>query len=578
MKSNPESNNLVAKRHSLAHLLAAAVLELWPDTKPTLGPAIDNGFYYDLDFTKPITEKDSIKIEKKMRDLLPRWDTFTHQEVGATEAKKLFANNEYKNELIDEIVERGEKITLYTSGQFTDLCRGGHVESMKDIAPDSFKLDRLAGAYWRGDEKNPMLTRIYGLAFNTKSELDAYLLQREEAEKRDHKKLGKELELFVFSPLVGPGLPLFLPKGTAIRTALENFINTEKRKLGYQFVSIPHIAKAALYEKSGHLGKYDAMMPIMKDSHGNELVLKAMNCPHHFELYNALPRSYRDLPLRLAETTTVYRNEKSGELQGLTRVMSLTQDDTHHFVAEDQIESEIEMILGLMKRVYETFGFTNYRVQISVRDPKTPEKYFGDDALWQKSEQILIEAAKRWGQPYNIKPGEAAFYGPKIDVMVKDSIGREWQLTTVQLDFNQPVNFDMTYTGTNGQKHRPAVLHVAILGSVERFMGILIEHYAGAFPAWLAPVQVKILPISDKHLDYAKQIFADLKNHGARVELDDAKESLGKKIRAAKLEKIPYLVIIGDQEVASQKLTVETRDNQKLTDLSVEKFYSKHLA
>jgi threonyl-tRNA synthetase len=422
-----------------------------------------------------------------------------------------------------------------------------------------------------------MLTRIYGLAFETKEELDAYLTQRIEAEKRDHKKIGPAMGLFTFSNLVGPGLPMFLPKGGTIVRELEEFVREEKIKRGYSFVRIPHIAKTALYKKSGHLGKYDAMMPIMKDQEGMEMVLKAMNCPHHFELYNSQPHSYRELPLRFAETTTVYRNEKSGELAGLLRVKALTQDDTHHFVRHDQIESEIEMILGLMSSVYKVFGFSEFLVQISVRDPKNKEKYFGGDELWEKSEKILIEGVKKWGKPYIVEEGEAAFYGPKIDIMVKDAIGRMWQLTTVQLDFNQPENFDMSYVGVDGQKHRPAVLHVAILGSVERFLGVLIEHYAGIFPLWLSPVQVKVIPVRTQHNEYAKKIFEMLKENNIRAEFDDSDINLGTKVRDAKNNKIPYWIVVGDKEIEADKVTLESRDNGQLGQMDKEELVKKLL-
>src|SRR3989339_398272 len=412
MTSTEKLHNL---RHSLAHLLAAAVLDLYPDTKNTIGPSIEDGFYYDFDFKNPISDKDLPKIEKKMKEILKNWTKFEGAEKSAEKAKEHFKKNEYKLELIEEIINKKEPITFYTCGNlasseakgfhsgFTDLCRGGHLENpSKEIKPDSFKLDRMAGAYWRGDEKNKMLTRIYGLAFETKEKLEEYIKMREEAEKRDHKKLGKELKLFVISELVGRGLPMLLPKGNIIKTELERFIYVKKESLGYFFVTIPHIAKKELYIKSGHMGKYDAMMPIMKDENGDEFAMKAMNCPHHFEIYNAEPHSYRDLPLRIAENTTVYRNEKSGELAGLLRVKGLCQDDTHHIIRQDQIESEIEMILGLMQKVYSVFGFNDYKVEISIRDPKNKEKYFGVDDVWQKAEEILVEQVKKWNVPYSI--------------------------------------------------------------------------------------------------------------------------------------------------------------------------------
>ena len=380
-----------------------------------------------------------------------------------------------------------------------------------------------------------------------------------ELNKNDHRVIGRELELFVVSDLVGKGLPMLLPKGNTLKNELDNFITREKEALGYKFVNIPHIAKKELYIKSGHMGRYDAMMPTMTDENGEEFVMKAMNCPHHFEIYTSSPKSYRDLPLRIAENTTVYRNEKSGELSGLLRVKNLTQDDTHHFIRPDQIESEIEMIFGLIEKTYKVFGFNDYKVEISVRDPKDKEKYFGADEVWQKAEEILIKSVKKWGVKHSIVEGEAAFYGPKIDFRAKDSLGREWQLTTVQLDFNQPENFDMNYVGEDGKLHKVVVIHVAIFGSFERFMGVIIEHYEGAFPLWLSPVQVKVLPISDKHLKYSKTVLKELMDAGIRVEIDESNETLGKKIRDAKMMKVPYLLVIGDKEVESSEVTVESR-------------------
>jgi len=578
MESTDKLHNL---RHTLAHLLASAVGEIYKfdNIKLTLGPSVDNGFYYDIDFCgEKVADTDLKKIEDKMRKILPKWTEWEHKEITKEEALSFFKNNEYKIELINEIAERGEKITTYTCGGFTDLCRGGHLENpAQEIDFNSFKLDRIAGAYWRGDEKNKMLTRIYGLAFENKEDLETYIKQREEAEKRDHKKLGKELGLFTISELVGKGLPMLMPKGNIIKTELENFIRKEKEKLGYSFVTIPHIAKKELYIKSGHMGKYDAMMPTMTDENGEEFVMKAMNCPHHFEIYNAEPHSYRDLPLRIAENTTVYRNEKSGELAGLLRVKNLTQDDTHHFIGADQIETEIEMIFGLMQKVYGLFGFNDYKVEISVRDPKNKEKYFGSDEVWEKAEEILINSAKKMDLKYSVEEGEAAFYGPKIDIKVKDSIGREWQLTTVQLDFNQPENFEMDYTGEDGKKHRVVVLHVAIFGSFERFMGVLIEHYAGAFPLWLSPIQVKVIPVRENHNEYAKKVYELLKENGIRAELDDEDKNLGGKVRDAKNNKIPYWIVIGDKEIEADKITLESRDAGQLGQISKEVLISKLL-
>jgi len=570
------NNKLYNLRHSLAHLLAAAVMEIYPETKVTLGPPIDDGFYYDFDFKSPISDKDLPKIEKKMREILKTWKEFSVEEKTFDEAKKYFAGNEYKIELIDGLKDKEEKITFYTCGGFTDLCRGGHIKNpSKEISPDCFKLDRVAGAYWRGDEKNKMLTRIYGLAFESKENLDEYLNMREEAKKRDHKKLGKELKLFTISDLVGKGLPMLLPKGNIIKTELERFIYAKKESLGYSFVTIPHIAKKELYIKSGHMGKYDAMMPTMTDENGDEFVMKAMNCPHHFEIYNAEPHTYKDLPFRIAENTAVYRNEKSGELAGLLRVKNITQDDTHHFVTQDQIKSEIEMIFNLMREIYEIFDFNDYKVEISVRDPKNKEKYFGSDEVWEKAENILIESAKKMGLKYSVEEGEAAFYGPKIDIKVKDSIGREWQLTTIQLDFNQPENFEMDYVGDDGKKHRVVVLHVAILGSFERFMGVLIEHYAGAFPTWLSPVQVAIIPVRENHEEKAREIYNIFKQAYIRTEMFPADDSLGKRIHTAKDMKTPFVIVLGDKEVSSGNLTIENRDGTKTEGITAKDFLSK---
>lgn len=587
MAQNEQLHNM---RHSCAHLLAAAVQELWPEVKLGVGPVIEYGCYYDFDLEHRITEEDFPAIEAKMTELKEQGLGYEREELSIAEAKDRARgmNQPYKVELIEAIETTGSTavdggvsdpsdkpstVSFYTTGTFVDLCRGGHVESTKEIG--AFKILSAAGAYWRGDEKNPMMQRLYVACFATQAELDEYLAQLEEAKKRDHRKLGKELDLFVFSDLVGPGLPMLLPKGATVKNLLEQFITQEKKARNYQFVWIPHMAKAALYEKSGHLGKYDAMLPRMADQHGDEYVMKPMNCPHHFELYRSRPHSYRELPYRIAENTTVYRNEKSGELAGLLRVKSLTQDDTHHVVRHDQIKDEIEMVLGLMQKVYTTLGFSDFRVQISIRDSKNLEKYFGHDELWAEAEQILVDAVKAWGVEYVVEEGEAAFYGPKIDIMVKDTIGRMWQLTTVQLDFWQPENFDMTYAAEDGSQQRPAVLHVAIYGSFERFMGVLIEHYAGKFPIWLASVQVKLLPIADRHLDYATDVKAQLEKAGYRVELDDRPESVGKKIRAAQLEQVPYMLVVGDKELEAKQVAVRSRDQGDLGVESVEELMQR---
>lgn len=581
MKNEPVVDDLYKMRHSLAHVAAQAVLKLWPDTQITIGPPIDTGCYYDFLFKEPISDADFKTIEKEMRSIINKGQTFEVDTLSIDEAIAFWKERgqKFKVQLIEDLKAKGEvEVTNYRNidaegnEMFVDLCKGGHVENLKEIPADGFKIMSIAGAYWRGNENNDQLTRLYIAAFPSKDELKKHFEMLEEAKKRDHRKLGKEMGLFTFSDRVGPGLPMFLPKGEIIKHELERFAREEKEKLGYTFVGIPHIAKRELYELSGHMGKYDAMMPVMEDAEGDQYVLKAMNCPHHFELFNAQPHSYREFPVRFAENTTCYRNEKSGELAGLTRVKALTQDDTHHFVRHDQIESEIEMILGLMERVFATFGFTDVTVKISVRDPSDKTKYFGDDALWEKSEKTLLESVQKWGVPYRVDEGEAAFYGPKIDIDVNDALGRGWQLTTVQLDFNQPENFDMSYVGEDGEKHRPAVLHVAILGSTQRFMGILIEHFAGLFPLWLAPEQIGILPVADVHEEYASTVTSALQEKGMRVRHFASDESLGKRIREGEKSKIPYLLVLGDKEKDGNAVTVRNVVTKEQVEVPLDTF------
>ncbi|PSO45425.1 MAG: threonine--tRNA ligase [Parcubacteria group bacterium SW_6_46_9] len=585
-------NNLDKLRHTLAHLLARATLEHYPEAKPTLGPPVDDGFYYDIDCGDTEFSEDELdKIEGTMKEFLDDWELFRSYDVTADEAREFFADNEYKLELIDDIAEAGDDITLYYSGPkadapekadllesddtifrsgFVDLCRGGHVDTPnKDISADSFTLDTVAGAYWRGDEDNQMLTRIYGLAFATEDDLDEFVVNRKKAKKRDHRTLGQELDLFTFSDNVGPGLPMLLPNGEIIRNELETYLNNIKEKHDYQFVNIPHIAKRKLYEKSGHMGKYDAMMPTFTDDSNTEYVMKAMNCPHHFEIYNSRQKSYRDLPLRIAENTTVYRNEKSGELHGLTRVINLMQDDAHHFIRPDQINDEIQMILDIMENVYGTLGFGDYEIQISVRDADSDQKYFGDDKIWKRAESILVDAVNERDIPYEKVPGEAAFYGPKIDVMVSDALGRQWQLTTVQLDFVQPDNFDMTYTGEDGEDHQVVVIHAAILGSFERFMGVLIEHTGGDFPLWLSPTQVALLPVGDDHEAVTDDIAKNLESAGIRTVIYGPDESVGKRIRNVHENKVPLFGVVGDDEVDADEITVESRRDD-IDDITTE--------
>ncbi len=564
--------NLAHNRHTLAHLLAQAAKDQFPNAKLTLGPSIDNGFYYDVDFGEDkVTDENLKDLQKFMRKNLSRWTEFTHREVSAEEAREIFAGNEYKLELIEEIIGRGEKITLYSCGGFEDLCRGGHAENpAQDIPADSFKLDRVAGAYWRGDEKNKMLTRIYGLAFATGADLEAYITQQEEAKKRDHRKLGKELGLFTFSELVGPGLPLWTPRGTLIREALNDYVWELRKARGYEKVTIPHITKKELYETSGHWAKYADDLFKIETREKHLYAMKPMNCPHHTQIFDSEQRSYRDMPQRYAETTMVYRDEQSGELSGLSRVLSITQDDAHVFCRENQIETEAMAIWDIIETFYGTFGF-NLQVRFSRHDPATPEKYLGGEEVWAKAEGALQELMEAKGVTWIDGLGEAAFYGPKIDFISRDSIGRVLQVATIQLDFNQPKNFGLYCTNEKGEKEQVVMIHAAIMGSIERFMSTLIEHLAGNFPVWLSPTQVTIVPISDDQLEFAEKVLAILKAKNIRAKLDNGKDSMGKRIRNAKTMKVPYVIVIGDKERDAGVLTVETR-GEKIENIAPETF------
>ncbi len=573
----PSMATLEEKRHTLAHLLASAVLERYPHAKATIGPAIENGFYYDFDFSggEVPGEAELSQLEEAMREMLPAWTEMSGTEVSEKDAKDRFSGNTYKLEIIGEIVGKGEPITLYTAGGFTDLCRGGHSENpAKDIAADSFMLDRVAGAYWRGDEKNTMLTRIYGIAFETKEEVAAYVTQREEAKKRDHKKLGKELDLFVFSDLVGSGLPLWTPKGTMVRMLLDEFVWGLRQARGYDRVEIPHITKKDLYETSGHWDKYQDDLFKITTREGHEFAMKPMNCPHHTQIYARKQWSYRDLPQRYANTTTCYRDEQSGELSGLSRVRAFAQDDAHVFCRISQAKEEIQKIWEIVHAFYGVFGLS-LKLRLSLRDPEHPEKYLGNQEHWDKAEAVLKEVASENKTDYFVGLGEAAFYAPKLDFMAYDSIGREWQVATIQLDVNMPERFDLTCINEEGEKERIVMIHAAIMGSLERFLSILIEHLAGAFPLWLCPVQVRILPVSEKHTEYAKSVLETLVASGIRAEVDGANESLGKKIRNAKTEKIPYVLVLGDQEVTDATVTVESRDAGKVGAMSINEFLAK---
>ena len=570
-----ENEQLQNQRHSLAHLLAKAVLNLYPETLPTIGPATDTGFYYDFEFKTPLKEEDLKKIEKEMKKILPHWHGFVGTEVGEGDAKEMFAGNTYKLELIDGIVEKGEKITLYTSGEghhaFTDLCRGGHSEDMSNVSPDSFKLEKIAGAYWRGDEKNTMLTRIYGLAFSTKEELEKYEWQMEEAKKRDHRIIGKEMKLFTLSQLVGSGLPLMQPNGMIIRKEIEDYLWSLHSKKGYSRVWTPHLAKEDLYQTSGHAAKFGDELFRVKGG-DEDFFMKPMNCPHHMQIFADNQFSYRDMPVRYFEPATVYRYEKAGQLSGLTRVRAITQDDGHLFCRVSQIGDEVSTIVSIIKEFYTTMNMMEgYWVRLSIRDDDK-SKYLGTDEVWEKAEAALKDAAEKNELNYKIGIGEAAFYGPKLDFMFKDAIGREWQLATIQCDFNLPERFNLEFTNEKGEKERPVVIHRAISGSLERFMGVMIEHYAGNFPTWLSPVQVKVIPVRDTHNDYARKIHNLLVDAGVRSDFDDRDLNLGKKVREAKNEKITYWVVIGDKEIENNNITVEHRDKGQIGTQTAEEF------
>lgn len=569
--------NLENIRHSLAHLLAAAVLEIWPETKLTIGPAIENGFYYDFDLPSPISDKDLAKIEKKMREILKTWDKFQEIKVAQAEAKKIFKDNPYKAELIDEIAAKKEPVTLYKSGNFSDLCRGGHAASAKNIKPDSFKLSRVAGAYWRGNEKNKMLTRIYGLAFENKKELEDYIKRQEEAEKRDHRVLAEKLELFMISEEVGKGLPLWLPKGAFIRKKLENYMYDKEYAWGYKYVYTPILTRKQLYETSGHLAHYREDMYNPIDIEGEEYYLKPMNCPHHHMIFKHKLRSYKDLPLRLAEFGLIHRFERSGVLTGLIRARCFTQNDSHIYCRKNQLTEEILRVLELIKEVYKDFNIKNYWFRLSLPDPKDEKKYgdIKDKKMWEEAAQAARNALKNFGEKCVEAAGEASFYGPKIDIQIKNVFGKEDTIATCQVDFYSPKRFNLSFINDKGEKEPPVIIHRAIMGSFERFFAFLTEQTAGAFPLWLSPTQARILPIGEQQIDYAKKVLEFLKENNIRAELDGSNESLGKKIRAAKLEKIPYALIIGKKETESQKITAESRDKGNLGQFSVKDFAEK---
>jgi len=560
--------------HSSAHLLAEALEDLYPGIKFGIGPAIENGFYYDVDpgEGKVITEADLPVIENKMKELAAQNQVFSRRDVSKKEAMYLFTKkgDEYKTELIADLVDG--TISLYTQGNFTDLCRGPHLPSTEPIK--AIKLTSVAGAYWRGNENRKMLTRIYGITFPKQKMLDEYLVFLEEAKRRDHRRIGKELELFTFSQKVGMGLPLWLPKGADLRQNLINFLTSVLRKRGYKIVATPHIGNVNLYKTSGHFEKYgaDSFQPISTPQEGEQFMLKPMNCPHHCEIYNATPHSYKDLPLRMAEFGTVYRYEQSGELHGLTRVRSFTQDDAHIFCRPDQLREEFKSIIDLILYVFRIMNFNDFSAQISLRDPENKQKYIGSDENWEKAEKDIIEAAAEKNLVTTIVLGEAAFYGPKLDFMVKDAIGRKWQLGTIQVDYNLPERFDLTYNGSDNQKHRPVMIHRTIFGSMERFVAVLIENTAGKFPLWLAPEKAVILPISDKFNEYAGNVLKILNNSDICTLIDDRSEKIGKKIRDNELKRIPYLLIIGEKEVESGTISVRKQGEGDKGSMKVDEF------
>ncbi len=578
MQKENSLNNLENKRHTLAHLMAQAIIELYPEALPTIGPAVENGWYYDFDFGEvKITESDLPKIEEVMKKNLAKWTEWTKNEVSTEDALTQFSKNIYKTELINDFSKESKTLTFYTCGGFTDLCRGGHCECpAKEIAPDSFKLDKLAGAYWRGDAKNKQLTRIYGLAFDTKEELDKYIWQQEEAKKRDHRILGRHLKLFTVSDLVGSGLPLFQKNGNILRREITDFLWELHKPYNYEWVWTPHLAKEALYETSGHAGQYmEDMFSVWGGTSQEKFYVKPMNCPHHMQLFADNQFSYKQMPVRYFEPATVYRDEKTGQLSGLTRVRALTQDDGHIYCRVEKIENEAQIMVDILQKFYKTMGMLDgYKVRLSLRD-EDASKWLGEEKNWDIAQQALINVCKNNNLPYFEGPGEAAFYGPKLDFMFKDAIGRDHQLATIQCDFVQPARFKLSFVNEKGEDEQPVVIHRAISGSLERFLGVAIEHFAGAFPVWLSPVQVSIVPVKpDLHNEFANKVVEALKEKNIRVELDDRNESLGKRIRAAKEMKVPCVIVIGDKERDSGNLTVETR-TEKIENISIEDFANK---
>ncbi len=583
-KEESQEEDLHRIRHSAAHVMAQAVMEMFPgEAKIAIGPAIEDGFYYDFDLPRPLTPEDLEAIERRMREIIRGAHPFERRVLSAEEARRLFADQPYKLELIDDL-EKGEmdehgnpldekpELSVYKHDQFVDLCRGPHVENTRQLNPDAIKLLNVAGAYWRGDERRPMLQRIYGTAWTTPEELERYLWKLEEAQKRDHRKLGRELDLFTVSEEVGPGLILWSPKGGMVRKIVEDFCRAEHERGGYEFVYSPHIGKAQLWETSGHLDWYQDGMYSPLDIEGQKYFLKPMNCPFHVQIYKSRMRSYRDLPLRFAEWGTVYRFERSGVLHGLLRVRGFTQDDAHLFCRPDQMPEEIDRVLAFSLKLLRAFGFEDFQAYLSTRNP---EKAAGEPEDWVAPTDALQQALERAGVPYKIDEGEAVFYGPKIDIKVRDALGREWQLSTIQFDFVLPERFDLSYIAEDGKEHRPYMIHRALLGSMERFMGVLIEHYAGAFPVWLAPVQAVLIPIADRHVGYANGVAEKLREQDLRVEVDASSDRMNAKIRNAQLQKVPYMLVVGDREVEGSQVAVRLRSGEDLGPMSVESLLAR---
>jgi len=578
-----EESHLYRLRHSVAHVMAQAVLERFPEGKIAIGPPIENGFYYDFDLSRSLMPEDLAEIEARMREIIAEGYDFVYQEVDEDEARDIFADQPYKLELVDGILSAGideygeplgeaPKLSIYRNGPFVDLCRGPHVANTREINPDATKLLSVAGAYWRGDERRPMLQRIYGTAWETSEQLEEFLAWQEEVEKRDHRRLVKALDLLSFHEEGGAGLAYWHPKGGQVRVLIEDYWRNLHYEGGYDIVFTPHIGRAQLWETSGHLDFYRDGMYAPMDVDGQDYYIKPMNCPFHIMIYKSRMHSYRELPLRWAELGTVYRYERSGVLHGLLRVRGFTQDDAHIFCTPEQVEDEILRVLDFSLNLLRGFGFEEFKVALSVRDPKTPEKYAGDDAMWKQAEPSLVQALEARSLPYERMEGEAVFYGPKIDIHIKDALGRTWQLTTIQFDFNLPERFDMVYIGEDGREHRPYMIHRALLGSLERFFGVLVEHYGGAFPVWLSPVQVVLIPIADRHVEYARSVAERLRAGGLRVEVDDSGERMQAKIRDAQMQKVPYMLVIGDREVEAGQVNLRMRDGKVPGAMSVDDF------